>query len=209
MKKRKVEKPLSDQPQPESASGKKGKAAAKGTADGADVSEVDAMAGQRDEYLALLQRTRAEFSNYRKRIERERQELYWRAVGEFVKTLLPVADDLDRALQAMDRDHDPEAFSEGIHLVRQKLAKVLEDAGVSPLQPQGELFDPAYHEAVMVESHDELEPGTVSEVVRKGYVMEGNTLRPAQVKVVQSPQQEPPDDGEGTCADDDESERAP
>ena len=211
MKKRKSRSALSAESDPQDKSEGEDSGETRGPADETETGGLEEMTRQRDEYLALLQRTRAEFSNYRKRIERERQELSWRAVGEFVRTLLPVVDDLDRALQAMDRDHDPEAFSQGIHLVMQNMTKVLEDAGISPLQPQGEPFDPTYHEAVMVEGHDELKPGTVSEVVRKGYVMEGNTLRAAQVKVVQSaqpPREEQPDDAEGDPDDDEESERA-
>ncbi len=142
---------------------------------------------ERDEYLDLLRRAKAEFSNYRKRVEREREESAQRIVGDFTRRLFPVLDDLDRAFETVEKEHDAEVFLEGIRLVSEKLRAILREAGVTDVRPEREPFDPMYHEAVMVEEHDELEPGTVSEVLRKGYVMNGKTLRPAQVKVVKAP----------------------
>ena len=150
-------------------------------------SRLERTVRERDEFLDLLRRTRAEFSNYRKRVEREREEVAHRSVGDFAKELLPVLDDLDRAFEMVEREHDAQAFLEGIRLVSEKLRKTLQDIGVTPVHPEREPFDPFYHEAVMVEEHDELEPGTVSEVLRKGYMMKGKPLRPAQVKVVKTP----------------------
>jgi molecular chaperone GrpE len=143
---------------------------------------------ERDEFLDLLRRSRADFSNYRKRVEREQQELMQRATGDFAKALLPVLDDLDRAFDAMESTQDVQAFVEGIRLVSGKLKSVLSEVGITAVDPEHEPFDPVHHEAVMVEEHDELEPGTVSEVLRKGYVMKGKPLRAAQVKVVKAPE---------------------
>ena len=146
---------------------------------------------ERDEFLDLLRRTRAEVSNYRKRVEREHLEIAHRAVGEFAKQLLPVLDDLDRAFEAVEKEHDNAAFLAGIRIVEQKFSKVLSDAGVTAVHAEQEPFDPLYHEAVLAEEHDELEPGMVSGVVRKGYMMKGKPLRAAQVKVVKASSKSP------------------
>lgn len=170
-----------------------------------DVEVFERALRERDEYLNLLQRTRAEFSNYRKRVERERRELSAEAVGAFVKQLLPALDDLDRAIDATDENYDPEAFVDGIHLVSEKLRKALTDAGVSVVDPKSEQFDPEYHEAVMAEEHDGFEPGTVSDVLLKGYLMQGRALRAAQVKVVKAPS-EPADKSDEPSDKPDETE---
>jgi molecular chaperone GrpE len=148
--------------------------------------QLDRTVRERDEFLDLLRRTRAEFSNYRKRVEREHLEIAHRAVGEFTKQLLPVLDDLDRAFEAVEKEHDNAAFLTGMRIVEQKFGKALSDAGVTAVHTEQEPFDPLYHEAVMAEEHDKLEPGMVSGVVRKGYMMKGKPLRAAQVKVVKA-----------------------
>jgi len=157
--------------------------------------EVDALqkqARERDEFLDLLQRTRAEFSNYRKRIERERVEWGERSVGEFALRLLPVLDDFDRALAHADESPDFESFVRGIRLIESKIYGVLQSSGVEPFEPTGERFSPAEHEAITVETTDEKPDGTVSEVLLKGYRQSQRILRAAQVKVVRNPPAEVP-----------------
>ena len=158
------------------------------------IEELKVQARQRDEFLDLLQRTRAEFSNYRKRIERNRLEWGDRAVGDFVQKLLPVLDDFDRALAHAGEASDLEGFVEGIRLVEQKIYDVLKTDGVEPFQPEeGQPFDPAEHEAITVEITDDLPDQTVSEVLLKGYRQHDRILRPAQVKVARNT---PPEPGE-------------
>ena len=156
------------------------------------IEELKVRAQQRDEFLDLLQRTRAEFSNYRKRIERDRLEWGGRAIGEFVRKLLPVMDDFDRALAHADEAADLETFVQGVRLVESKIYDVLTSSGVEPFQPEeGQPFDPAEHEAITVEITDELPDQTVSEVLRKGYRQHDRILRPAQVKVARNTPPEP------------------
>ena len=146
--------------------------------------ELERLKRERDEYLDLLQRTRAEFSNYRKRVERERSEMCSFAVGDFVKALLPILDDLERAVRSARDTGDLQASLAGVRIVADHLSKVLGEHGVSAISPEGERFDPQFHQAVLMEPHPELEPGTVSEVMHKGYLMKDRVLRPASVKVV-------------------------
>lgn len=160
----------------------------------ADEEDSAKLKRERDEYLDLLQRSRAEFINYRRRVERERTELFAQAVGEFVKELLPVLDDLDRALDSVETTQDPNAFLVGVRIVTQHLGKILSSKGIEVIDPAGERFDPTYHHAVMVEEHPELEPGTISEVLHKGYVLKDRVLRPAQVVVVRVPTPAAPDE---------------
>ena len=156
------------------------------------IEELKAQAQQRDEFLELLQRTRAEFSNYRKRIERERLEWGVRAVGDFVRKLLPVLDDFDRAIAHADEAADFETFVRGVRLVETKIYDVLKSNAVEPFEPkQGQPFDPAEHEAITVEETRELPDQTVSEVLLKGYRQHDRILRAAQVKVARNTAPEP------------------
>ncbi|HUW55609.1 MAG TPA: nucleotide exchange factor GrpE [Planctomycetota bacterium] len=163
------------------------------------IEELQARSRQRDEFLDLLQRTRAEFSNYRKRIERERLEWTERAVGGFVTRLLPVLDDFDRALAHADEAVDLRAFVDGVRLLKQNIDEVLRSIGVEPFEPDpADPFDPACHEAMTVEITDELPDQTVSEVLLKGYRLHDRVLRPAQVKVARST---PPESEEAPSQD--------
>ena len=152
-----------------------------------EVPSLEKRARERDEFLALLQRERAEFSNYRKRIERDRVAWADRAVGAFVLKLLPVLDDFDRALAHAEESDDFESFVKGIRLIETKIYEALQASGVAPFEPEGETFNPAEHEAMIVETRDDLPDGTVSEVLLKGYRHASRVLRAAQVKVVRNP----------------------
>ena len=151
-----------------------------------DVETLTVRARERDEFLDMLQRVRAEFSNYRKRTERDREALAERAVGEFVLRLLPVLDDFDRALAHAGESSDLESFVRGIRLIESKIYDVLKSSGVEPFEPTGERFDPAEHEAMIVEVNDALPDQTVSEVVLKGYRQNDRVLRAARVKVARN-----------------------
>jgi len=164
------------------------------TAETSELEALRARAAERDEFLDLLQRTRAEFSNYRKRVERERARWSEGSVGEFVQKLLPLLDDIDRALAHAGESSDFDGFVEGIRLIENKIYDVLKSSGVEPFYPEGEPFNPAEHEAVIVEETDQLPDQTVSEVLLKGYRLRDRILRPAQVKVARNISPAPPED---------------
>ncbi len=141
------------------------------------------------QYLDALQRERASFINYRRRIEQERAEERQYASAELVKKLLPVVDDFDRALAAIPEDvRKNNPWVEGVELIARKLHRILEQEGVQPIEALGQPFDPSLHEAVAFEDHtiegeNRERTDTVSEVFRKGYKMHNRVLRPAMVKV--------------------------
>jgi molecular chaperone GrpE len=157
---------------------------------------------ERDEYLELAQRARADFDNYRKRAARETQEAERRGKATIARELLPALDNLERALLAAGVDPDAgrapdggtepvseevtaqQALARGVGLVHAELRAALERAGVETYDPVGEPFDPALHEALAVRSgQDGVEPGVVIETLEKGYRLDGQVLRAARVVV--------------------------
>jgi molecular chaperone GrpE len=145
--------------------------------------ELEALRQERDEYLALAQRTKADFENYRKRVARESAEAEARGRAALARSLLPVLDNLERALAAaepIDRDSPPSHLAEGVKPVHEELAGVLRGAGIESYSPAGEAFDPDWHEAMMTRPGEE---GQVLEVLEKGYRLNGQVLRPARVVV--------------------------
>jgi molecular chaperone GrpE len=145
--------------------------------------ELETLQQERDEYLALAQRTQADFENYRKRVAREAADAEARGQGALARSLLPVLDNLERALAAaepIDRDTAPNHLAHGVKLVYEELAGVLRGAGIVSYSPQGEAFDPDWHEAMLTRPGEE---GRVLEVLEKGYRLNGQVLRPARVVV--------------------------
>ncbi len=161
-----------------------------------DVEALKAKAAERDEFLDLAQRTRAELINYRKRIERERAEWAERAVAEFALKLLPALDDFDRALREAEGAADVKTLLAGFRQIDRKFHDVLKAAGLEPFSPHGKPFDAAEHEAVLIEESDKHPHHAVSDVVRKGWRLRGRVLRPAQVKVARKPEPETSVDAE-------------
>jgi molecular chaperone GrpE len=147
-----------------------------------DLDELVRVAAQRDEYLALAQRTQADFENYRKRVARESALAQERGVAKLVKELLPALDNLDRALAAAAED-DP--LLEGVRLVRSELSAALARVGVESFAPLGQKFDPALHEAMATTSQpgSGREDGTIVEVYQPGYRLGEHIIRPARVVV--------------------------
>jgi molecular chaperone GrpE len=146
-----------------------------------DVDELVAVAKQRDDYLALAQRTQADFENYRKRIAKEAAAAQERGTSALAKELLPALDNLDRALDAADSE-DP--LLEGVRLVRAELSGGLARAGIESFSPAGQPFDPALHEAVATAPAPDGSPsGTVLEVYQPGYKLGTSIIRPARVVV--------------------------
>jgi len=135
-----------------------------------------------------LTRRQADFENYRKRIERERGETYQRVVADVARKLLPVLDNLNRALEAEKTVQSNESrefrhFLHGVELINRQLNEVLESLGIQPIASIGERFDPHIHEAVVTEASDRYESVTVTEEVASGYRIGDLLLRPAMVKV--------------------------
>ena len=136
---------------------------------------------EREEYLALAQRTQADFENYRKRAAKEAAAAGERAKGNLVRELLPVVDNLERALASAEESE--QHLAEGVRLVHSELVALLERNGVQSFDPAGEAFDPEVHEALSTRAEDGADSGVVLDVVEKGYKLNGTVLRPARVVV--------------------------
>jgi molecular chaperone GrpE len=136
---------------------------------------------ERDEYLDLARRAQADFENYRKRAAKEAAAAGQRAKSGIVRELLPVVDNLERALASAGEGE--QHLAEGVRLVHSELIAVLERNGVEQFDPRGERFDPEEHEALSMRSEDGAESGTVLDVVEKGYRANGSVLRPTRVVV--------------------------
>jgi molecular chaperone GrpE len=145
-----------------------------------DLDDLGAARRERDEYLELAQRTRADFDNYRKRAASQAAEAEQRGRADLAKQLIPVLDNLERAVEASG---GPEAFAKGVALVATELRETLERAGVEGYDPAGEAFDPAWQEAVSTRAEPGTKPGTVVETLERGYRLDGQVLRPARVVV--------------------------
>ena len=137
---------------------------------------------ERDEYLADLQRVAADFENYRKRVAREQENLAARAHERLVKELLPVLDDLERALRAAEQ-HEEAKLEEGVRLVHRELEDALAKEGLVEIETDGK-FDPHVHEALLSQPSDKDE-GEIIEVLQKGYRLGDRVLRPARVVISQ------------------------
>lgn len=135
------------------------------------------------EYKDSWLRAQAEFQNYRKRVERDNEMMYSSMKGDIVRKVLPVLDDLERALQ--NRPSDSGAWVSGIELIQKKLLGLLEAEGVRKIEAQGAAFDPNYHEAISHETVDGFESGQVIAVVQNGYTLGERVIRPALVRVAQ------------------------
>jgi molecular chaperone GrpE len=156
---------------------------AAGGAAGTD--EVTALRRERDELLDRLLRSAAEFDNYRKRTERERRETYDNAAADLIRDLLPVVDDLERALDAAAHTTD-RALRDGVELIHKALIEMLRRRNVEPFTAVGEPFDPVWHEAVAAEPANGRPDGEVIGETRRGYKLGDRLLRPAMVRVAKA-----------------------
>jgi molecular chaperone GrpE len=145
-----------------------------------DLDELTVLAGERDQYLALAQRTQADFENYRKRVARDAAAAAERGVTKLAKELLPALDNLDRALDAAAKD-DP--LLDGVRLVRGELSSGLARVGIESFGAAGDTFDPVEHEAVAQQPVEGAESGSVVEVYQPGYRLGASIIRPARVLV--------------------------
>jgi len=144
----------------------------------ARLSEAEA---QRDEYLTMAQRVQADFDNFRRRNQSVRAEAFEDGAASFIKTILPVCDNLERALATESSD---EALCSGVKLVQKQLLEALEKRGVTVIDRVGQPFDPRLEDAVTQGTPEEGEPGTVAQVFLKGYQLGDQVLRHAMVKVI-------------------------
>ena len=152
--------------------------AASGTA-----TETADLQQQRDDYYERLLRKTAEFDNYRKRIERERQQVSESAAADLLAELLPLVDDLERALKADAGSEGAEAYRRGVELIHRQLMELLRKRGVRSVDSVGANFDPHFHQAVSHEAAEGRRDGEIVEEFRRGYMLGDRLLRPAMVKV--------------------------
>ncbi len=142
---------------------------------------------KKKDLLGKLQRVTADFANYQKRMARNAEEARQWAKAEMIKSILPAIDDFEQALEAGKTAQDVQSLLEGFKLVHEHLLGMLGKEQVEAIATEGEKFDPAVHEAVLQKESAGHEPGTVIAELRKGYTMNGRTLRPARVIVSKSP----------------------
>jgi molecular chaperone GrpE len=157
-----------------------------------DLDALEETKRERDEYLELAQRTRADFENYRRRMATEAEQAARRGKAQLAQELIPVLDNLERALAAAGIDPAAAlagkasaegALEQGVVLTYRELRETLQRAGVEAYEPVGESFDPAWHEALSTRSEEGAEAGTVLEVLEKGYRLDGQVIRAARVVV--------------------------
>jgi molecular chaperone GrpE len=148
-------------------------------------SEIARLSAEASEMRELAQRKQAEFENYRKRMERERLDLSRYAGADVVKEVLPVLDNLERALRAAGGASEAQ-LREGVAIIHRQLAEILSRLGLAEVESQGKLFDPHVHEAVSQIETEEQPEGTVLEVLQKGYLFKDRLLRPAMVSVARA-----------------------
>lgn len=155
-------------------------------ADAASAGDPTELRRQRDEYYDLLLRKSAEFDNYRKRVDRERQTLSDAAAASMLEELLPLVDDLERALKAEGGADAGEAYRRGVELIHKRLGDTLRKRGVRAIETLGADFDPYYHQAVSYEPAEGRRDGEIVEEFRRGYMLGDRLLRPSMVKVAKA-----------------------
>jgi len=146
-------------------------------------SELEEKLAKCDEYLNMLQRTAAEFDNFKKRTQKEKDALSKEVVCDTVSAFIPVADNLERAMKAIDNDCNYKTVIEGIELVYRQFMEVLEHLGVEEINCIGEKFNPELHNAVMHVDDEAHGDNEVVEVFQKGYIMKDKVIRHSVVKV--------------------------
>ena len=147
--------------------------------------QLASVTAERDEYLALAQRVQADFENYRKRALRDQERLVAHAHERLVRELLPILDDLERALEAAGQ-HEEAQLVAGVQLVQKSLRAALAKEGLTEIDTSGQ-FDPHVHEALLTQPAEGAEPGSVLDVVQRGYRLGDKIVRPARVIVAADP----------------------
>ena len=152
------------------------------------VADTDELQKQRDDYYDRLLRKTAEFDNYRKRVERDRQSMADGVTADVVRDLLPLVDDLERALKADTGADGAEAYRKGVELIHRQLLEILRKRGVQPIEALGADFDPHFHQAIAHEHAEGRREGEVIEEFGRGYTLNDKLIRPSIVKVAKGDQ---------------------
>jgi len=142
--------------------------------------ELESIQKEKEELFGQLQRLQADFDNYRKRTKEEREQVADNALAEFMKSLLPVLDNFERALESAGEN---EGFTSGVRMIFKQLKETLEKEGLETIEAEGKVFDPYIHEAVVQVDSSDHEENTVVEELQKGYKFRGKLVRPSMVKV--------------------------
>lgn len=148
---------------------------------------LDAVRAERDSYLDLARRERADFDNYRKRVQRDMTQMKRDSLAGFLKEFFGPLDDLDRVLAESAKSHSFDSLVTGVRIMGENFRRVLEKAGVKKIDAQGKPFDPSLHEAMAMVPSGDVPPNTVLEVYENGYELDGFVLRPARVVVSRAP----------------------
>jgi molecular chaperone GrpE len=148
-----------------------------------DLEKLKKQAAERDQYLDLAARTRAEFENYQKRMQRDREQERKYSFGPLAEMLLPILDNLDRAIQAGKQAGETGPLVQGVAMVQSQLVELLKRNGVTRIEAEGKPFDPNLHQAVMQKPSADVEPNTVVMVIEQGFMNQDRVLRPAKVIV--------------------------
>jgi molecular chaperone GrpE len=152
-----------------------------------ELEKLKKSAAERDQYLDLAARTRAEFENYQKRMQREREMERKYAFGPLAESLLPIYDNLDRAVAAAKQAGDSGPLVQGVAMVLTQFLELLKRHGFTRIDAEGKPFDPNLHQAVMQKPAEDVEPNTVVQVIEHGFMNQDRVLRPAKVIVSTNP----------------------
>ncbi|AOZ91746.1 nucleotide exchange factor GrpE [Paenibacillus crassostreae] len=147
------------------------------------ITELDRLQALADEAQQRVLRTQADFDNYRKRTQKEKEDTAKYASIKLITELLPIVDNFERAISVEVADTQLESFSKGMNMIYRQLEGILQTEGLVPMESVGEPFNPEYHQAIMQVPSEDYEEGIVVEVVQKGYMLKDKVLRPAMVKV--------------------------
>jgi molecular chaperone GrpE len=151
-----------------------------------NLDELRKKAGERDQFLDLAQRTRAEFENYQKRNQRERDQERQYMAGQFLLDILPILDNLERATAAAQQVGEKGPLVQGVGMVQKQFLDLLKRYGVTRIEAEGKPFDASRHQALVQQPSKDIPPDTVLHVVEQGYVHHDRVLRPAKVVVTQA-----------------------
>ena len=171
----------------ETADAPEGAESADGAAEAAESAEdlqkkVETLAAALQEKDNRLKRLQADFENFRRRTNKEREEIGNVVTQELLKSLLPIVDNFDRAMAT--EQQDGEAFKKGVEMIYTQLGETLKNVGLEPIETEGQKFDPNFHQAVMRVENPDLDDDTIAQELQKGYIVKGKVIRPSMVQVV-------------------------
>ncbi len=171
----------------DASEGAEGAESADGAAEAAESAEdlqkkVETLAAALQEKDNRLKRLQADFENFRRRTNKEREEIGNVVTQELLKSLLPIVDNFDRAMAT--EQQDGEAFKKGVEMIYTQLGETLKNAGLEIIETEGQKFDPNFHQAVMRVENPDLDDDTIAQELQKGYIVKGKVIRPSMVQVV-------------------------